>query len=87
MSNHPEIPIGMYCYTVIGSNSAGRLITKVCPHWSIRPDKPHQLNGYCNFLKKGDWEMDHMGLLWDQVKECSVNYKIDEAGYPPPKLK
>ena len=58
-----KIPSGCYCYDENG----------LCPYWSKRKDKPDQENGYCEYLKKGDWEHDFFGLLWDQVKECGEN--------------
>ena len=59
-----KIPRGLYCYDENG----------VCPYWSILKDKPYQENGYCSYMKIGDWEADHFfSLLWDQVKECGIN--------------
>lgn len=58
-----KIPKGIYCYDQNG----------ICPFWSQRKDVPHQESGYCSFLKIGDWESDHLSLLWDQVKECGIN--------------
>ena len=59
---NPEqyIPYGIYCH-----NDKG-----VCPFWDKDESKPEQQNGYCHYLKIGDWEFDWKGLLWDQVKEC-----------------
>lgn len=62
------IPEGLYCYERISENKI-----KLCPHWRINKDKPEQMNGYCSFLKKGDWEMGALSLLWDQCKECGIN--------------
>lgn len=50
------IPDGSYCYN--------------CPFLDKDETKPIQRNGYCHYLKRGDWE--NFGLLWDQVKECGV---------------
>lgn len=51
-SNPQEhIPHGMYCY-----NSEG-----LCPFWDKELSKPHQENGYCHFLKKGDWDINAEG--------------------------
>jgi len=66
------IPHGIYCYTV--DNKGNR---KVCPFWSKEPNYPEQMNGYCDFLKKGDWMDNGTSLLWDQCKECGVN--VDET--------
>lgn len=62
-----SIPQGIYCYDEEG----------LCPYWSIDKDKPFQDNGYCHFLKKGDWELKG-GLIWDQCKECNIFTEINE---------
>ncbi len=66
---NPEryIPKGMYCYI---RNDNEKII---CPFWDIDKTKPEQENGYCYYLKKGDWENEGFNLLWDQCKECGVN--------------
>lgn len=61
-----KIPKGLYCYDENG----------LCPHWSCHPEHGEQNNGYCAFMKYGDWEDDHFSLLWDQCKECGIN--LDE---------
>lgn len=66
------IPNGDYCYKIIGRYDSGIKI-KQCPYWSIREDKPYQMNGYCSFIRHGDWEVNGTSLLWDMVKECNVN--------------
>jgi hypothetical protein len=50
---HPEkhIPNGSYCY---GENGK-------CPFWDIDESKPSQENGYCHYLKKGDWDFNSEG--------------------------
>ena len=75
------IPHGIYCYDERGK----------CPFWSIQQDKPNQRNGYCSFLKQGDWEvrvppgwpvdgpLSALSLLWDQCKNCGVNEDVDES--------
>jgi hypothetical protein len=63
-----EIPKGPYCYGYNGVR---------CPHWSLRKNKPHQLNGYCELLNVGDWMKD-AGELWDQVKMCGINDLYDD---------
>ena len=69
-----KIPEGLYCYKRIS-----HIKIKLCPYWSRRDDKPEQENGYCSYLKIGDWDIP-LGLLWDQVKECeeNINYDIDD---------
>ena len=39
----------------------------------MKSDQPEQENGYCSYLERGDWEADHLSLLWDQCKECGIN--------------
>lgn len=57
-----SIPQGIYCYDENGT----------CPYWKLVDGKPQYENGYCSYLKEGDWESDGIGLLWDQVKECGI---------------
>lgn len=67
--NAKSIPKGMYCYDTKGK----------CPYWSINREKPTQLNGYCSYLGRGDWESEGFALLWDQVKECGdIAEMVDE---------
>lgn len=58
-----KIPNGVYCYDKNG----------LCPYWSLNKDKPYQENGYCHYMKLGDWESEGLSLLWDQCKECGEN--------------
>ena len=62
---NPEkyIPKGLYCYNE----------KQVCPFYDKDPNKPKQENGYCHYLKIGDWEQEHLSLLWDMCKECDIN--------------
>jgi hypothetical protein len=58
------IPFGVYCY--YGSYK--------CPYWF----KDYQQDiGYCSFLELCDTDQECLGLLWDQVKECGENMKIN----------
>jgi hypothetical protein len=62
------VPPGDYCYTYVNG------VYKVCPFWSMDKTKPKQLNGLCILLQRCDWlENESTSLLWDQVKECSIN--------------
>jgi len=45
------IPSGIYCYIKNG----------LCPYWDKYNTQPHQDNGYCHYLKIGDWEHDNEG--------------------------
>ena len=42
------IPKGLYCYDENG----------LCPYWEIIEGGEYQNNGYCRFLKKGDWDLN-----------------------------
>lgn len=74
-SNKPplveSIPQGRYCYDEEG----------LCPYWTIRKDKPYQMNGYCHFMKRGDWQFEHISLIWNRVKECTIFTEINEYNY------
>jgi hypothetical protein len=62
------IPSGNYCYDENG----------VCPFLDVINHFPKQDNGYCHYLKSGDFQHAGLGLLWDQCKECGVNeYRSD----------
>lgn len=82
------IPVGMYCHGALKemkqTPEGPRLVFEKCPYWSLRPDKPDQFNGFCEYLGVGDWMLDksgnHVGsgLLWDQVKECGIKDDIKD---------
>lgn len=68
------IPEGNYCYTYVDGKF------KYCPFWDKFEQMPTQDNGYCHYLKSGDWQHKGLGLLWDQCKDCGVNeYQKDYA--------
>ena len=82
------IPQGCYCYTLLDAPSKEngfKFKVKNCPYWSLNPDKPNQMNGYCSFLERGDWDVEipadipenfplsALSLLWDKCKECNIN--------------
>ena len=73
------IPEGMYCYSrsSIVENSDTRTLIP-CPYWGMDSTRRSQENGYCAYLKSGDWSDDGVSLLWDQVKECRVNDHIED---------
>lgn len=69
----PENP--SYCYKSIEQSKENPMvfpITELCTYWRIASDKPKTLNGYCLFLKKGDWEEDGTMALFDQLKNCGI---------------
>lgn len=72
LKDSPEsfIPPGMYCY----------FLDYVCPFWDISGKYDEQENGYCHYLKAGDWEPGG-GLLWDQCKLCRVGDDEEECSW------
>lgn len=64
------IPKGHYCYEPIGWDGTTYRV-KCCPHW-LRTDEE---SAKC---MKFDIDDSRDGtLLWDQVKECGLNYGDD----------
>jgi hypothetical protein len=61
------IPKGIYCYS-------GPCGTKICPYWSLLSE----YNGHCSYLDLSDDEMDGLGLLWDQCKECGIKTDCED---------
>lgn len=68
------IPPGVYCYTRPDPSNPHKI--KLCPYWDKDHDRPEHENGYCHFMKQGDWDLG-WGLLWDQCKECGINDEIE----------
>lgn len=64
----------LYCYNIKYINGKRTIIP--CKHWSINPSKSKQLNGYCKYLKSGDWYKKGTFLIWDQCKECNVSVNL-----------
>jgi len=86
-----RIPRGIYCYKsknrniyrydYIFVNGIPKKIirqTKLCPYWVNNTSQPYQMNGYCRYLKLGDWEDKGTTHLWDQVKECGIKERTRE---------
>lgn len=70
---HKWIPNGIYCYIW---NNDGNVFTRtgyLCPFWDSNNNEPYMSNGYCHYLKIGDWDSKGMSLLWDMCKECEIN--------------
>ena len=72
--NNPKqhIPHGVYCYNVAA-----------CIFWDVDVTKPDQFNGYCHFLKQGDWERnkemnDNSFIIHGKDKGKSVSEVIGE---------
>lgn len=66
------IPNGAYCYTTFEDPNKPSKKLKGCPFWDRILDFPKQNNGYCHYMKIGDWQLNG-GLLWDQCKHCGIN--------------
>jgi hypothetical protein len=49
------IPDGMYCHGMGSDNEY------ICPYWDFDDERPHQENGYCHFMEKGDWNINTEG--------------------------
>lgn len=47
------IPSGQYCYTYDKNK-----IYKPCPYYRVIEDRPKQYNGWCDYLEKGDLELE-----------------------------
>jgi len=70
---HKLIPEGCYCY---GSDENGKF--HCCPFWDKFVEMPKQSNGFCHYMKQGDFAGLDGGLLWDQIKSCGVKeYQSD----------
>lgn len=68
---HPEIPVGIYCYTAsMDSNGVRRI--KSCTHW-----KKTDEGARCELLDLNTTELCPYHLVWDQVKECRINMDED----------
>ncbi len=77
MKDKTLIPQGRYCHGPITTHideNGKKTYHKpyMCPYWSLDERGEEQMNGYCDFLEKGDGD-DSIYLLWDQCKECNVN--------------
>lgn len=70
-------PEGQYCYKitkiVYDEKGCPHIHRRMCPFHVMRDDKPYQMNGYCSYLRLGDWMKNGTSLLFDQVKECDLN--------------
>jgi len=69
-----------YCYQRTEQDKENPMKLHVigrCPFHSIINFEEEQNNGYCAYMKKGDWDLN-FGLLWDSVKECGIRYPDNE---------
>jgi hypothetical protein len=70
------IPKGLYCYHNLSHYKDGTTYVNMCPYWKRNTSKDEQESGYCEYLKRGDWEVNEVSLLWDCCKECDVKTEI-----------
>lgn len=76
--NLDNIPKGDYCYGITSvDNQTGKLTIQCCPYWKPHDNKFTQESGECTAFGIKDWK--HGTLIWDSVKECSVNKKCCEG--------
>jgi len=65
------IPKGLYCD---GKNG-------LCPYWSIVEHKPDMFNGYCSYLRKGDWELSKESEIVDFKTKKIIKSKGEESDF------
>lgn len=63
----------LYCYS--GSCAPGSKTFKICPYWSNADDRPYQENGYCQYLGKGDYEINR------EPQTCNVTQSLGNGKY------
>ena len=73
---HALIPDGDFCYKWVETpnpqnNFRGKI--KTCPFYDKMQSLPSQSNGYCHYLKAGDFTENGTMLLFDMCKECGIN--------------
>jgi hypothetical protein len=73
------IPKGPYCYTPIGYEN-GVYKVKHCPYHRLIEDRPNQYDGWCDFLEKGDLELEKEMVLTDQ--DTGEKIRGDELPFP-----
>jgi hypothetical protein len=66
-----HIPKGPYCYRA----------DYKCPFLDSDSDREAHESGYCHFLKLGDWMENGTSLLWDQCKECGINWEDENEDF------
>ena len=70
------IPEGDYCYKWLETPSAEnnfRGKVKTCPFYDKMINLPSRSNGYCHYLKAGDFTENPTHLLFDMCKECGIS--------------
>jgi len=72
-----------YCYESLKQRKDNPMRLEVigqCPYLDYDDEKPEQYNGYCWFLKKGDWEMNGETELTDMKTGKAMSG--DDIGLP-----
>jgi hypothetical protein len=69
------IPKGYYCHNSGNHN-------KVCPFWFMDKTKPIQMNGYCSYLGKGDWD-----FYKEMPNKIEVSQRQSDGSYRKVKIK
>ena len=71
--DNPEkyIPYGHYCHATLENENE-------CPFWNFDNEKPEQDNGYCHYLKRGDWDLHGKGEIFN----VKTGEKIEIEDYP-----
>ena len=74
---HSLIPKNtLYCY---GRNGTANY--RQCPFWDKIEHFPKMSNGFCHFLKEGDFTHNSSSLLWDSCKSCGISDDIEFETY------
>jgi hypothetical protein len=71
---HALIPSGGFCYT----RKDGQF--KHCPFLDFVETLPKQGNGFCHYIKRGDFTSPGTDLLWDSCKCCGINDNEEDYG-------
>lgn len=69
------IPKGSYCYTY---SENGEYLP--CPYHRFIEDRPNQYNGWCDYLEKGDLELEREMVLKDM--DTGEETTGDELPFP-----
>jgi hypothetical protein len=74
------IPKGSYCYSDMqvtqNENAPPKFHSKICPFWGLESEQV----GICSYIHLKDGDEKGTFLLFDQIKECTINWAEDEFG-------
>ena len=80
--NKKLIPKGMYCYS--GSASPASKSFKLCPYWRRKDERREQEDGYCEYLGKGDHEINREEqIVRVGYRQKDGSYKYEKINYGP----